>query len=379
MREEVEMQRRKVDAREQDAFAAQYHLAGLQEEIESLRQQMRVIEDERDVLKTSLKEEEVARIAAEGRIALPASVEGEEFASPKKSQATKDDSFKENIDPRGADEHAELVATRDELRLERRLRQRMGDQIHFMKMECQFQCCSCRVAERQGVQFLHDGVSTNTAVPQAPSIADDNRREVIGESNDPFVDEVATPRHHHLSPPLDDSEPLIKFSPTTGTFYKTPSPPKQDMRTQRAPTPTTPSAILTTTNSSDHPLPSTPPSTPAPHSSSQLSNHTQLPTISTPFPHPIPDLHPPPTARTQTQTQTQAHTHTIKTTTTTVPLATSPLPLSAHPTMTREEALEQIRARRGRARSIASHQATPRRVVAAGVERRDISAPAGRT
>lgn len=373
MREEVEMQRRKVDAREQDAFAAQYQLVGLQEDIESLRQQKRVIEDEREVLKTSLKEEEVARIAAEGRIALPASIEGEEFASPKKSRAAKDDSFKENIDPQAADEHAELLAIRDELRLERRLRQRMDDQIHFMKMECQFQCCSCRVAERQGVKFLHEGVSANTAVPQAPSLDDKNRQMGIEESNDPFVDEVATPTHRHLSLPLDDSEPLIKFSPTTGTFYKTPSPPKQDTRTQRALTPTTPNAILLTTTSSDHALPSTPPSTPAPHSSPQPSNHPQLPTISTPFPHPIPHLHPPPT----TQTQTQTHSHTIKTTTTTVPLATSPLPLSAHPTMTREEALEQIRARRGRARSIASHQGTPRRVLPAGVERRDISAPAG--
>ena len=174
MREEVEVQRRKVDTREQEAFAAQYQLAGLQEEVESLRQQKRIIEDERDALKTSLKEEEIARIAAEGKIALPVSREGEEFASPKKSRVVaRDDSFKENIDPRGSDEHAELEAARNELRMERRLRQRMDDQIHFMKMECQFQCCSCRVAERQGVKFLHDGDSAKLILPPASILDDD--------------------------------------------------------------------------------------------------------------------------------------------------------------------------------------------------------------
>lgn len=355
MREEVEVQRRKVDSREQEAFDAKYQLAGLQEEVESLRQQKRIIEAERDALKTSLKEEEIARIAAEGKIALPVSIEGEEFASPRKSRAATDDSFKENVDPQGGDEHAELEAARNELRIERRLRQRMDDQIHFMKMECQFQCCSCRVAERQGVKFLHDGVSAKVALPQA-SILDDSNHEVAVEGgNDPFVDQVAPPalHHQHLSPPaLDDSEPLIKFSPTTGTFYKTPSPPKHDTRTQRdhSPPPTSPQT--------NHP-PTSPPSTPPPPP-------PHATTACTPFPHPT----------------TQTHTHTIiKTTTTIVPLASTPAPLSLppsalYPTMSREEALEQIRARRGRARSIASHQGTPRRVMVPGVERRDISAPA---
>lgn len=359
MREEVEVQRRKVDAREQEAFAAQYQLAGLQEEVESLRQQKRIIEDERDALKTSLKEEEIARIAAEGKIALPVSVEGEEFASPKKSRAVpKDDSFKENVDPREGDEYAELEAVRNELRMERRLRQRMDDQIHFMKMECQFQCCSCRVAERQGVKFLHDGESAKVALPPQTSLLDDegSQQQVATEEgkDDPFVDHVAPKAHHqHLSPPiLDDSEPLIKFSPTTGTFYKTPSPPKHDIRTTQC----------------DHSPPSSSPQTPPPTS---FSDHLppNSPTPSTPPP-------PPPPHHT-----TQTHTI-IKTTTTTVPLASTPGPLSIlstsalYPTMTREEALEQIRARRGRARSIASHQGTPRRVLMPGVERRDISAPA---
>lgn len=380
MREEVEVQRRKVDTREQEAFAAQYQLAGLQEEVESLRQQKRIIEDERDVLKTSLKEEEIARIAAEGKIALPLSIEGEEFASPKKSRVAKDDSFKENIDPQAGDEHTELEAARNELRMERRLRQRMDDQIHFMKMECQFQCCSCRVAERQGVKFLHDGISsTKAGLPTASILDDDDSNQkaaAIEEGkDDPFVDHVAPAVHHHhqqqhLSPPaLDDSEPLIKFSPTTGTFYKTPSPPKHDTRTQRDHSPSPPPSSPQTpppTSFSDHLPPTSPPLTPPPP-----PPHHATTAACTPFPHhAIPSL----------QSSTQTHTI-IKTTTTIVPLASTPAPLSIppsalYPTMTREEALEQIRARRGRARSIASHQGTPKRVLLPGVERRDISAPA---
>jgi hypothetical protein len=50
------------------------------------------------------------------------------------------------------------------------------------------------------------------------------------------------------------------------------------------------------------------------------------------------------------------------------------------PTMTREQALAQIRERRGRARSVAQGAVTPRKQMmeGVGVERRDVSAPAGR-
>jgi hypothetical protein len=50
------------------------------------------------------------------------------------------------------------------------------------------------------------------------------------------------------------------------------------------------------------------------------------------------------------------------------------------PTMTREQALAQIQERRGRARSAAQGAMTPRKqMVTGGGERRDVSAPAGRT
>ncbi|MCJ1427817.1 hypothetical protein MMC29_005723, partial [Sticta canariensis] len=214
MREEVDVQRRKVEEKEQETFSAQYQLVGLQEEIENLGRQRKAIEEERDALKTSLKEEEVARIAAQGRIALPVSREEDEFASPKKkkrSGSVRRESFKENVDPEFSAEQEELIALKEEIRMEKRIRQRTEDQVDFMKMECQFQCCSCRLAERQGVEYFHDETSARqavheTSVPYRPSPLD--------QSLDPFLDQGAV-SSRQPSLQLDDSEPLIKFSPMT--------------------------------------------------------------------------------------------------------------------------------------------------------------------
>ena len=157
MREEVDVQRRKLAAKEQDRFAAECQMVDLREELDKLRHQYEIVEAERDTLKTSLKEEEVARIAAEGAIALPPSKEGEEFASPKKrSRHQQRESLKENIDPEATEVEDELLILKEALQVEKRLRLKADDQVHFMKMECQFQCCSCRIAERQGIEYVHD-------------------------------------------------------------------------------------------------------------------------------------------------------------------------------------------------------------------------------
>lgn len=330
MREEVDVQRRKVDAQEQETFDAQYRLVGLQEEVDKLCQQKTTVEEERDALKTNLKEEEVARIAAEGRIALPKSQEGDEFSSPKKRRSlARKDSLKENVDPESSEEYDMLTEVRDELKLERRIRQKAEDQIHFMKMECQFQCCSCRIAERLGTEYHHDESQPKDKIPKAATIEEFHPTT---QTPDPFLDPISTPTRTPPPQP-NDSEPLIQFSPTTGTFYKTPSPPK-------------------------------------PPQSSPSPSPTDLLTAYTPHQH---STRPLPTTQ-------------IKTTTITIPLATTPttipppnptlIPYSPSSTMTREQALEQIRVRRGRARSIAAGQ-TPRRVLVVD-GRRDVSAPAGR-
>ncbi|EHK97824.1 hypothetical protein M7I_6407 [Glarea lozoyensis 74030] len=76
--------------REQEAFAARYQLVGVQEEVGQLQEQIKLVEQERDGLRMIAKNEEVARIAAEGRLPLPKAPEDDEFASPKKARRSLD-------------------------------------------------------------------------------------------------------------------------------------------------------------------------------------------------------------------------------------------------------------------------------------------------
>ena len=246
-RSDLDAEKQKLDQREQETFAAQYKLIGTQEALTSTQERLRVLEAERDALKTSLKEEEVARVAAEGRIALPAparrrgglnaSGEDEEeeeeeddidFAtgydtrhgifmsatSPSKSPSKRarvvaaavtmdatdpEDagSDKENASvpsrhnhyikssshpnlplvqgqqnrqqqrqPRHLQQHyhnqsgqyqLDYLRLESEVASERARREQAEETIEFLKMECQFRCCSCRVAEEKEREYIYDG------------------------------------------------------------------------------------------------------------------------------------------------------------------------------------------------------------------------------
>ena len=54
------------------------------------------------------------------------------------------------------DLHEQLCAVNAELEWEKKLRQRAEEMVHFLQMECQFEICACRVAERNGKKFVHD-------------------------------------------------------------------------------------------------------------------------------------------------------------------------------------------------------------------------------
>ncbi len=365
MREEVDVQRRKLAAKEQERFAAECQMVDLREELDKLRQQQEIVEAEKDALKTSLKEEEVARIAAEGAIALPPSREGEEFASPKKrSRHQQRESLKENIDPEATEVEDELLILKDALQIEKRLRLRADDQVHFMKMECQFQCCSCRLAERQGVEYVHDESLAKQMSDMASKIAVEyettpTEKETI---TDPTQNRPSTPPRQP-SQQREPSEPLT-FSPATGTFHKTPSIPKPS----------------SSASPSSQPLPQPRPTTPPPSALIQPTIPDQTPSFTFPVtPRPLPIAPPRTTSHTAPTTSNHQTTETTTTTTVTIPLKSddffSPAPATPGG-ISREAALEQIRQRRGRARSIATGHGsgTPRKVEGLNL-RRDISAP----
>ncbi|KAI4210853.1 MAG: hypothetical protein LQ351_006348 [Letrouitia transgressa] len=386
MREEVEVQKRKVDNTEKEAFSMQYQLVALQEEAEGLKLQIKVLEEERDALKTNLKEEEVARIAAEGKIALPPSRDGYDLVSPKKRRRANRESLKENQDPDELDMEIEeeeidqINVLKNELRIEKRLRSKADAQIDFMKMECQFGCCSCRLAERKGTVYVHDGSlaaemeKIATQIPNNCPTQEPSNVLSTAESISPDLQE--TP-HCYSSSPIrassltgQDTANLINFSPSTATFHQLPSPVRKALPELFPPEP----QIFE--DSTAMPRAETPmAASPNRFLLEPLSPRAEPEKPKEPVPltpRPLPNL------------PSQAIQSTIRsvtcpgtTTTTMVPLA-PPMPFAPSRTMSRDEALEQIRQRRGRARSIAAANRTPKKVTVEIGERRDLSAPAGR-
>jgi len=420
---DLESEKHRSSKREEQAFSYKYQLVALEAELTHAQAQTKVVEEERDALRSSLKEEEVARIAAEGRIPLPASMEeDDEFGSPKKRQRRSpiklcglDDENKENMTPVQRDrEHTEM---REKLEREAMRRQRAEEQIDFMKMECQFQCCSCRVAEKTGDKYIHDIVllhevdaikTSLLGLPTPPtSIKDEEMTE---------LDERSMTMEAEQSQQDQESQKLVKFDPDSGTFAvvttasslpmaKSAAVPAAEEMMPNAPAPvdiesaetteativhseSAPSAMVpedAVTVEDENAVEDADEPASMPEAATPLSTHFTNPPIQTP------------------QFRTTSRTMTIPVqftpiakppqTPATISHPTQPLSeLSSSPfkditnmsgaikpdgTIDREAALEQIRLRRGRARSVAMGHATPRKQMLDGVAgRRDISAPA---
>jgi hypothetical protein len=390
-------------------------------------------------LKTSLKEEEVMRVAAEGNIALPTASadENEEFGSPvrsprKQRNTQREDDDKENVAPQKA--MVELKLLQQELATEKRLRERAVDQIDFMKMECQFQCCSCRIAENQGKTFVHDNtyvtemqrIKTSVRVFTPPPSAheDDAMEGVIAKQEK--VDD-----RRPFTPPADDAqandpEAILTFSPVTGTFRAIPSPVKAHASTHvsASVTPSTLSLSAVTetfaesssSNQDAYAIQNPVDVAPKPASRHSIQKESNAGVISI---HEDEDaIEDEDEEEDETDSQTAPYEpyvpttparYELHTTTTTIPIAFSPATPAFRPgngpmtpstvahmasdtrtpvlgeltlnklPIDREEALRQIRERRGRARSFQAGHATPMKQMVEGVkDRRDISAPVSR-
>lgn len=425
-------------------------------EVQTLNDRLKLVEGERDALKTSLKEEEVLRIAAEGQIPLPAATtdehdEYDEFGSPvrsprKQRTSERDEEDKENVAPKQA--VVELNMAQQELAMEKRLRERAQEQIEFMKMECQFRCCSCRIADSTGSDYVHDNSyaaaievikASVPALTPPPSVHGDEQMEDIVKEGPSEVDRPFTPpNEHHSTEVLDQTcdttvliqrptsttpEPAVLFSPTTGTFRSVPSPAKADIP-----------AIDDSVSNRSHSEPSAITELTM-GASFSVSEECRLQSRASIHTHQVEDktagivVHEDvvmdsdeedgecgedsdaaDTAQVEAMEPpvTPYFTRTI-TTTTTIPLHFSPMtpavksenepmtpstiahaPVNARTPVLgeltlnklpidREAALEAIRQRRGRARSYAAGQETPRKQMMEGVkERRDVSAPVSR-
>jgi len=147
----------KADRFEQEATDAKCALMAMQQDLNKLQEQFRVLEQEKEALKTSLKEEEVARIAAEGQIALPTSQEDDTdlFTSPRKSTSPRklqSSSFSDDKENVGVvtKKMVDTKRLQEEVEAERQKKEAAEEMVEFLRMECAFRCCDCTSNTRHG-------------------------------------------------------------------------------------------------------------------------------------------------------------------------------------------------------------------------------------
>ena len=356
MREEMESQRRIRVEKEHETFHVQCELTELQKELKVLKDVLSGAEEERDVLKRTLEDGEIDKAAMQGAVALPSPGASESFQSPRKRRREERESLKENLDPLlVTDEDEVFICLTQDLRREKRLRTKAEEEAHFLHMECQFGICSCRMADKHDSKHMPGGEGEN--VTQQPT---ENPQE--GEQDVEMDRENMPMDSAALSSPTEGGAQAVEearksdvvFSPLSGTFSKTHmSEVPQALRHDQVAT-----QQLWMTDL---------------HASVQVCEFESQDQESLPLtPRPLPN---PPAQQPKTI-------HTTTRFTSSVPLQPEDVVFNHAPNtpggISREEALEQIRLRRGRARSFAAGLGrTP--VKSAEGTRRQISAPVGKT
>ncbi|KAH7250081.1 uncharacterized protein BKA55DRAFT_511758 [Fusarium redolens] len=151
--ENLKREKSRSKAREQEAFEARYQIVGVQEQLDQALERIKLVEQERDAYKTAAKNEEVARIAAEGRIPLPPQDADDEFGSPNK------DKRRVSRDPRVSLSTMDIVSSEAseveieelsiQLQWERQRADRAHEMIEFLQAECHLRCCACSKSTRR--------------------------------------------------------------------------------------------------------------------------------------------------------------------------------------------------------------------------------------
>lgn len=405
----LDLEKQKVQRKEQERFEMEYRIIPLQEQLDKLKQKLQTVEQEREALKTTLKEEEVARIAAQGLIALPVSqdMDSDLLSSPQKhlsphkfQLATDLDEDKENIrSPSKRTLESKRLA--EQLSRERMRREHAEELIDFLRLECKFQCCGCKTASRRGhnlaleldeelaavIEKIRADMEDIVLVPVSASEVEEVEVEEVVVMETDAVSESGPEMETEIIPVEESTEPGTighmedrEMTTEAELPFEVRTPDDQLREEQAAAVQHEPetieirSAPATMTLESEHFMaaaPSTPPRT-----------HRRPAADATP-------LHQQPSIRTVTTTTTipMHFTPSVKN----LPPVFSnedmenipPTPSSAIlpdgselPVFDRAAALAAIEYRRGRAKSIANGQATPRKQMLEGVrDRRDISAP----
>ncbi|EPS25483.1 hypothetical protein PDE_00416 [Penicillium oxalicum 114-2] len=308
LKDEVNTERESKDRAKQEAFERAYALAGLTEELEELKGQLRSLEAANRMSARGARAHQT-RIANSGRISITegdlaflitprrpkraavGSVKSPAFdtnagdlveATPPKRQRLSECTTAvetEEVTPDASLCNAnndEIEDLRDELEYERRRRAEAEEMIHFMNIECQFQRCSCRIAESQGRPYIYDAeyyeqvqkphVETNAGIGQkdCPAHVEAQHEAVVCYPESSHTPSVEPPSHlsghvdgtsdadsmaepnmkpEPIEPPEKmrmPEEPLVTFSPETGTFKTFPSPLRSNIPPHKAVSPRIP-------------------------------------------------------------------------------------------------------------------------------------------
>ncbi|RDA94795.1 hypothetical protein CP533_4261, partial [Ophiocordyceps camponoti-saundersi (nom. inval.)] len=359
LEEAISAERSRVQAREEEAFSTRYQLVGTQEKLDEALCRIKMVEQERDAFKMASHHEQLARIAAEGKIPLP-KVENadDEFASPVKKMKT-------------SSRHSSLALTcssavgeveREEMLFgrewERHRAERALELVEFLELECRLGCCrsasssSSAVVEKTKVESQKTQPQDEVKQQQEEKKKNKKKKQQPGRRSTIFC-----PIEGIFRTVTDQADEEEQPEPDR-KYARTPSVEPPSFALQR-------SSLESLLEAPQQPaqirrVPSTEPIR-RPHTSTAITTTTKIPLRDESDERPSSSLLPlgPRTPSSLTTNNTN----------TTFDRANPALT----PTMTREQALAKIRERRGRVRSAAAAAAaaTPNRLG----DRRHMSAP----
>lgn len=420
LRDEVSSEREAKEHAKQEAFERTYALTGLTDELETLKGRLRSVEansrantleaqarrmQRMEVGRTTLAEGDLAFLttprkhkrsaddATSTPVTGPTNISNS-YETPPKRQRVSDFTAPEGVEDIVTPENGRDVVSQlqDELAFEKKQVAELEDMIHFMNMECQFKICSCRLAESKGETFIHDKeyaakMDKIKAEKSAKNLenGEGGLAPVTERAAKPPPSAIASGQMSHTS--IDEDAaikaearvgtmevPLIAFSPASGTF-RTISSPAKDPEDQYGEPLVISRPVESRIDSS--PSKSITPSPLVDSSQGDAKHHNALFHSTSRATTPVQAVD----SGTSTE-DTNAHSQRLgghkihateaadeRPTTKTVPLRTEASPPSqfgATPgtPVDREEALAQIRARRGRThsskRSVSTSEATAR-------------------
>ncbi|KAA8651563.1 hypothetical protein EYZ11_006540 [Aspergillus tanneri] len=279
LKDEVESERKAKEKAKQEAFERAYAIAGITEELEEVKGQLRAVEAKNNslTLKTraqAMRRQDAGRMSlVEGDLAFlrspapqrskrsveemaescaPESKDASTQCTPPKKPRLSDVKPQQEVqEPPKRDNNQLIIRQLQEtLRVEKRLRTNAEDLTEFLRMECQFKRCSCRIVEEQEkkVHKYHTTQPQSTKLAtkekeKAPSMkevreyqAAEHNVAVHPQPSQETSSETTEPTEGVQVETIDEAaeEPLITFSPITGTFHTIPSPVRGSVKKQPA-------------------------------------------------------------------------------------------------------------------------------------------------